>query len=438
MWWVAVVAVAGAVPTLLWTLHGGGFIHDDWSIASGVEFAGAWETIVSRSTGSPARPLSALYYGVTYGVFGTEVVPHLLLLALLNAVSAGLVLLVGRRLVGPRVAMWTALAWVALPNRGSTRLWLAMGPAVLAVCLLLVGILLVLGDRPLAAGVVMATGVLAYEGIAALALTVLMLRTLRSPRSGFRRAGAATVPVVMAGAFIYLMSPKREGEQAPFSNIANLLPAQVGTGLFGPAARVGGLVVLVTLVVALARLLPSFRAGMAERDRTVLAGLGVLVLGAAPFSVAGFPFSTDGIFDRGNLVAGLGTALILGALLTSMATTGGGAGLVLAAATVGYLAAFNSVDLRDYRQAVREGESLQADLARYVPKFDLPLVVGPPLPNRGGVSQFIAYDDLGAALRLTRDDPALVARIAITAADFDTASEPLRYDRLERRLIKRS
>lgn len=139
-WLLVAAGIGEALPSLLWAFRGAGLIHDDWSIASGVEFAGVWDTIVSRSTGSPARPGSALYYGLTYGLFGTDPVSHVVVLALLNAVAAVLVVLVGQRLFGSRLALWTAAAWIALPNRGSTRLWIAMAPAVLALCLLLVGV----------------------------------------------------------------------------------------------------------------------------------------------------------------------------------------------------------------------------------------------------------------------------------------------------------
>jgi hypothetical protein len=432
-WWLVAVGLAAAVPTLLWALDGAGFLHDDWGIASGVEFGGVWDTIESRSTGSPARPLSALYYGLTYGVLGARPVPHLLLLAALNGAATALLVVAGSRLVGRRLALWTTLVWVALPNRGSTRLWVAMGPAVLALCLLLVGVLLLVSDRPMAAGAAMASGVLAYESIVAVAAAGLALWAWRSPAGSVRRAAVPAGLVAAAGGWIFAMSPKRDGGATPFSHAANIVAAQFGRGVFGPLAQVGALLVLVAFAVALARgALPSFRVSLTGTERCVLAGAGLVLLGAAPFFVAGFPFATDGIFDRGNLVPGLGTALILGALLSGLARLGGGVGLVAAAGVVGYVAAFNTVDLRDYRQAVREGELLQARIDADLPVFDRALVVGPPLPNRGGVAQFIAYGDLGAALRLRRQDPSIRARIAVSDNDFVTAGEPLRYNWVER------
>lgn len=428
-WWLVAVGLAAAVPTLSWASDGAGFLHDDWSIASGVEFGGVWDAIEGSSTGSQARPLSALYYGLTYGVLGARPVPHLLALAALNGAAAALLVVAGSRLLGRRLALWTTLVWVALPNRGSTRLWVATGPAVLALCLLLVGVLLLVSDRPMAAGVAMACGVLAYESIVVVAGAGLALWAWRSPAGSVRRSAVPAGLVAAAGGWIFAMSPKRDGGATPFSHAANIVAAQFGRGVFGPLAQVGALLLLVAFAVALARAaLPSFRVSLTDTERCVLAGAGLVLLGAAPFFVAGFPFATDGIFDRGNLVPGLGTALVLGALLSGLAGLGGGVGLVAAAGAVGYVAAFNTVDLRDYRQAVRDGELLQARLDADLPVFDLALLVGPPLPNRGGVAQFIAYGDLGAALRLRRHDPTIRARIAVSDRDFVTAGELLRYD----------
>ena len=434
---VAGLGLAAAIPSLVWGLKGSGFIHDDWSIASRIEFLGLWDTLVDSGTRVSARPLSALYFEVTHTLFGTHPLPHVLVLAALNAAAAALLFIVGTRLGGGRLALWTTVVWVALPNRGSTRLWITMAPAVLALCLLLFGVLLLVADRPLAGGVALTAAMLLYESVAAVAVAVLAVWAWRSRHHAraLHRAVAPLGLVLASGAITYARSPKRELDTAPFSNATNVVAAQFGRGVFGAAARVGALVILAALTVAIARaLLPSFRAALSAVDRAVLAGAGLVLLGSAPFFVAGFPFATDGIFDRGNLVAGLGTALMLGAITGWLAGLAGGAGLVVAAGVLGYVAALNAVDLRDYREAVRDGGHLLARLDADLPDPGAPVVVGPPLPNRGGVAQFIAYHDLGAALRLRRDDPHIRARIAVSDADFATSKEPIRYDWVMRTL----
>ena len=433
-----VVAVAGALPSVLWALDGSDLLHDDWAITEGVQRLGVWHEVASRATGSPARPLSALYLGLTHGAFGSHPLPHVLVLAALNAAAAALVLLLACRLAGRDLALWIALAWVALPNRGSTRLWIAMGSAMLALCLLLAGIVLLWERRDLAAGLTMAAGVLAYEAVAALALGAVAVVAWRSRPASRRLWLSAAVPVIAATVVIFAMSPKRNpAANVPFSNWERLLPAQFGTGVFGPLAFPGGFVLLAAVTVAVARLLPSFRGSLDDRDRCVLAGLGVLALGSGPFLVAGFPFATGGLVDRGNLTGGLGTAMILGAVLWWVAAKVRVAGPAGAAAAVVLVAVLNGTDLGNYRRAVRDGEVLEARLAADLPSFDESLVVGPPLPDRGGVKQFIVYGDLAGALRLSRGEPALVARMALTRADFATATEPLRYDWVERRVSHR-
>lgn len=432
------MALAAALPTLMWALSGSALLHDDWSIAAGVEYSGFWETLVDRSTEAPARPLSALYYATTYAAFGTAVVPHLLVLAALNGMAAALLFRAGACLVGAPLALWITLAWVALPNRGSTRLWIATGPAVLAICLLLVGVILLLDDLPISAGVAIAGGVLAYEAVAALGLGAVAVWAWQRRPGTLRRALLSGSLVVAATAVIFVLSPKRAPDaHAPFSNADLLVPAQFGRAVFGPMAAIGGIVVLLAAAVAVAKLLPSFRGQLDQRDRTVLAGTVILVLGAGPFLVAGFPFATDGLVDRGNATAALGTAVILGALSWWVASVLRAPGIVIALVAIGYIGALNRVDLRDYRAAVRDGELLQARVAADVPPFERALLVGPPLPNRGGVAQFIDYGDLQSALRLERRDPDLVARIALTDGALDTASVPLRYDWRDRQLTVR-
>lgn len=431
-WVVVAVFVAAALPSLLWAVNGSGLIHDDWGFAAQAEFRGVWQTVAESST----RPLAALYFGLTFGALGTNSAAHALVLAGLNGVAGVLFLLVSYRLLGRQLAVWTTLVWLALPNRGSTRLWIAMGPAVLALCLFLLGVLLLLSDHAFTAALAMGVSILAYEAATAVALA-LMVFAWRSPTRRISTLALSAAPVIAAAAWIFLRSPKRGSGQVPFSHSGAVIAAHFGAGTFGPLAPVGT-VVLLAFALAVARtMLPGFRAGVTSYDRATLAGAGIVGLGAVPFMVAGFPFATDGIFDRGNLVAGLGTALVLGALLAGLSKPRRRLRGAAALGVVLYLASLNAEDLRDYRQAISDGEILQAQLARDVPHLDAPLVVGPPLPNRGGVAQFIAYHDLGSALQVVRDDRTLVARIAVSEADFESAPESLRYDRTTRRLERR-
>jgi hypothetical protein len=421
------------LPTIVWAVDGGDFIHDDWGFAKLARFKGTWQAIRHASP----RPLASLYFGLTHGILGPHPLPGMLLLAMLNGVAAALFWLLATRLWGGKIGAWAAVALVVLANRGSTRLWLATAPEVLAVCLLLLGGLLLLRGRAGWAIVSMAAATLAYEGVLALALVALIAWWWQDREHRAKAAFAGLVGLAALGIFAFVNSPKRDHPQGAFAHATQVLPANFGVGVFGPAATVGGVAILAVVAVALGRsLLPSFRAS--ATDRAMLAGLGIFLLAAAPFALSGFPFATDGIFDRANLVVDLGTATIFGAALAALATaTTSRLGVVVAAVVALALGGLNATDLHDYRRAVSDGHTLVRNLNHDLPGFDEPLVVGPPLPNRGGVAQFIAYHDLGAALAIKRGDRFLDARIAVSTEDFLTATEPLRYDRVTRQTTLR-
>ena len=431
-WWTVAVGVISAAPSLVWAFAGSGLIHDDWGFASVVRFGGLRGGLEDLTDPSAARPLAGVYYALSYAAFGDGPVPHVLLLAVLNGLAGALFFLLARRMLPSGIARWSALAWAVVPNRGSSRLWLAMAPGVLAVVLLLVGLLLVWRGRLAVAGVALALGVLSYEPVVAPGLAGLALWAL-ADRRRIGRAAVAAVPALAATAFILATSPKLSSDAgvASFSTTDRLIPAHFGTGVFGPGrpTTVGSVALLLFLTVAVARtVVPGFTPSPYERHG--LAGLAVLAIGAAPFALDGFPFTTDGIFDRGNLVADLGTSILFGSVLAAVAAVPlVRLGAAAAALLVLGVALGTGRDLRSYRAAVRDGEALQRQLAEDVPRIDGPLVVGPPLPNRAGVAQFVAYHDLGAALQVRRDDPSINARIALSDRDFARAPEPYRYDR---------
>ena len=436
-WWYAVAGVAGALPSLVWAAKGADFIHDDWGVAAAFRTNGVWDATVDRLT-SIGRPLSAVYDGLTYGLLGARPWAHVLVMAALNGLAAVLVLRVSIRLLGVGVAAWVTAVWVALPNRAATRLWIVMGPQVLALCLLLAGVLLLLQTRPVPAGLVMGAGILAYEAVAALALAAVAAFWFQNRRqAGLRSVVASLAPIVVAVAVVFAVSPKDANGTTFFARATTVFAAHWGTGVYGARwAYAGALVVLVAASVALARfVVPGFTATTC--DRLVLSGITIALLGAVPYFPGGFPFATDGIFDRGNMMPGLGTALVLGALLSCLISSQAVAGLVAGAVVVSYVGSLNAVDLRDYRQAVQDGAELRRQLAIDVPTIDAPLLVVPQLPNRGGVSQFIEQGDLGAALRLERDDQRILARMLGPDEDPAAASEPLRYDWVRRELTTR-
>jgi hypothetical protein len=106
----------------------------------------------------------------------------------------------------------------------------------------------------------------------------------------------------------------------------------------------------------------------------------------------------------------------------------------MAAVPLVWLAAQNATDLRDYRRAVVDQHIVLARLAADVPEPPPHLVVGPTMPNRGGVAGFVYPGDLAAAMALRRGFNSPVATIATSNERFASSRHP-RYDWHQRRLV---
>jgi hypothetical protein len=197
--------------------------------------------------------------------------------------------------------------------------------------------------------------------------------------------------------------------------------------------------VLLVIAWSLATLvLPSFRARTEER--LVLVSLLVLLLGALPFMAGGFPFATDGFFDRGNLFADLGTALLFGSALSLLWRLGWSAARwVLAAVVLVALAIPQVSDVNNFVRAERDGR-------RFLTAIDeLPVKLrtkGPvtflPLPNHGGVSEFTSNYDISAALalRYRTGFPYPRAQMAIVETGYRGPEGPT-YALVGRHLVER-
>jgi len=438
-------ALAG-LPSFVWTVHGAGFLSDDWPVLSTVRNEGFLRSLWVFSFSAPARPGAGLYYSTAAALFGVHPALYGILLTALNVVVALELAALAGRLLPRRLAILTVLFWVVLPNRGSTRLWLVLAPDMLALALLLGAGLCLTRDRVLRATALLVVATLCYEAVLPLGLAMIAVWGALEYRRHLRPALAAGAPVLVAGGYIFVQSPKRVGERAPFANWRTLLPAQIGRGTFGPApiAIVGGGLILVLTAVALVRVtLPSFRAGRRPRHLYLVLGYLVILLGAASFLFAGFPFATDGVFDRGNLVADLGTALVFGGVAEGALELAGKSRLgrdlaVVSIATVAlYLTALNAADVRAYTGAVADGDALLAALDADVPRIPADgLRVEPDLRDRGGVAMFIAPGDLKSAEEVRRGRP--VAQIVIESSrDVSGSASPVlghSYDWITRRL----
>jgi hypothetical protein len=431
---VALVVFISAGPTLWWAVVGGDLLTDDWWMASTLRHQGFWSSFTYMAWDF-GRPLAALTHSVYYTVIGPHPLPLLLLLAGINAAAAVLVLRLGRRLLPSRAAVLTALVWAALPNRGSVRLWIVMLPVALALLLLLGAGLLLARPEPRygTASVLIALGGLAYEAVIPLGVAALVYTAWKRGRRRWRDVAESVAPPLASAAYVFLRSPKRTNGIAPFSTASRLLPANLGVGIFGGGTLsiLLATAVLVLIVVALVRAtLPTFGPSRSHH-RVIVVGCGILFLGALPFLAAGFPFGTDGIFDRGNIISGLGVAMILAGcgewLLRSCPRRAGAAVLALG---VGSLALLNGQDVHDYRAAVSDGKALVAALDHDLPTIpNGGVLVVPALPNRGGVAMFILEADLASKLWLDRGGPtAPPIRIAPEGQAAGPGAEAYVYD----------
>jgi len=433
----AALAAAGALPTVIWTLRDPALMVDDWAFAATARLhgLGGFESAVR------ARPLGGAYYALAFNVLHDHPLPHLLVLAVLNAVAAVLVWAVARRMM-PRVpAVLTALVWVSLANRGTSRLWITAAPNMLALCLLLAGTLLMLRRPsgplwPVCVLVVLAT--LTYEGtiaVGALTVAVGAWQTEGPMSARLRHVALWLLPVGLAGAWVLTFSAKHDGSPyAPFENVSRLFAAHLGTAVLPDLLLPLGAVLLgVVAWAAGCALLPSMP--LRAEERVVLGGLGVILLGAAPFAFAGFPFATDGIFDRGNLYADLGTAMVLaGALALCWRARQPLVAAAVVAPTVLLLALHNAVDVRDWSNAASQGRALLAAAGELGPERLADPSVVAPLPSPGGVAMFAEPNNLAEALIVTAPAGAPHPRIQIARTDaqmqrlVDAGATPYRFD----------
>jgi hypothetical protein len=397
------VAVLAALPSAVWARRAG-WIADDWYFTSVTRYGG----LVSGDLPWRTRPLHAAWISLSYGVLGEHPVLHALAMAALNALAAVLLLSVLRRHMPPDIAVVATSLWAAIPNRDASRFWPSTAPMLIGLCLALLAVL-ALGRRPLAVtGALLAASVLAYEASFPLGAGFVVAWLVIHGEAGRRAVdwSIAVVPLVAASGWVWLSSPKREGA-APLATAERFLDSQLGAATLGAASAPVVIATCVGLVLVGRRLLRDRRAR--DADRAVVVGVALLLLGGAPFLLSGFDTGSSGLFDRGNTVAAIGTAVVLTGLLAMIpnrrvVVVGGAVAVV----------AMTSMCLRDVRTwwlAVDEGRAMITELDEALPTGVAVVQVVPELPNRGGLSAFVGYNDVGDALGMRRGVPDLLATI---------------------------
>ena len=118
-WFQVALGLAAAAPSLAGAALGSPLALDDWGFAAAARYATFANGFGAQTR---QRPLSGISDWALFRFFGTHPVPHLVVLAVLNATTAVLLWRLLVRGIPRRVAVLVARVWVALPNRGSTRL----------------------------------------------------------------------------------------------------------------------------------------------------------------------------------------------------------------------------------------------------------------------------------------------------------------------------
>lgn len=401
---VALIAIASALPSVLGGFVGTGFLSDDWAVWLVFERLGVIDGMWQLAFEQPARPLAAPYYALQYVVIGDHAVAQTVLIGLVNASLIVAAWLCGRRFLPPTV-LWPALVVFALaPNHAMTRLWYVVGTYPLALALVLLALREVDRGRVRRSAVLLVAAVLLYEGVAALAVGGLLLWAGWPPaRSRLRTVALVAGPTIIVTGAMFLASPKRSAAGAnPFENVASLLPAQVGVGFWGNPVlgQLGGSMIMLGFALALVHVV---RSGRQAEPEAGLAVVGVLLagLGAAPFVFAGATFGTTGVFDRNNLVAGVGVALLLGALWALLRLRSAGLAAAVGVVCVASFAIAQVHDVRRFADAVSTGDAIVAQLAETSGVDDRrPVLVVPEQASDGtGLAAFIYDGDLTGALR---------------------------------------
>jgi hypothetical protein len=387
-------------------------IADDWTFVYQARHRGFSAFV--RGTDVQTRPLQALTHWVTFTLLGNHMWMHLVLLGVLNAAVAVLLVRVARHWVSEPMSLAIGAIWALLPNHSAIRLWPATAPILLA--LLLIVLAADLGMRgpsrlPLPTLLVCASA-LAYEGGIAIGAALLVAHGWRgAPR---RAVSASLSGVALTAAWVWHTSPKHATPKGPFAP-GRAVAAELGSALL-PAgyARAATLLVLAVLVALVLTIAPGFR--RPAEARLLLGGLVLIGLGVAPFLVARFPVSTDGLLDRGNSFASIGTAVVLAAtgrvLLPALRFLRPS---VLVAACAVWVVC-NYADLRSAHRADDDARRVLIAFHHLSATESRARLALAPLPNHDGISSF-GYGTIGAAAQLELDRQIRISD-ALTTAEW--------------------
>ena len=302
----------------------------------------------------------------------------------------------------------------------------------LAVVWILLGVLVLLRGRAIAAGLLLALGVVTYEGVMGLAFLAMLVWVLADYRGRWRKGLVGLIPVVLAAGALFALSPKREGVKW-LGGFDRLVVSQFGVGVFHwiTYARLAAFVFMMLAAV----LLVIRHERWDPYRRTLLWGFVILAAAWGPYFLIHWPIATDGFFDRANGVVGVGTAVLLGAVIAWVADmVPAFVGVVAVSVVLVTLLGLNVVDLRDVKQAVDQGQELLANVSTDVAPTSTAIQIVPPPEDFGGYAQFPSGTGLSYALLFRRGDDVTFFSIP-DAEERRLPADHLCYDR-EARVVE--
>ena len=332
-WLLVGLVVALALP---YALAGPRIILDDWFFLRNAHFDGAFSAGGARQL--MGRPGAWLLYAFQFGVIGRRPLALYVLQTAANAAVAVALFAAARRFVDRSVAFAIAAVWVVLPNHSSLSRWFSTFPAVVALLLVLIGLVVLdTGRRPWVATACFVAAAVSYEAVIPAAMAVLVV----VPLARRRRLDAQVLGGLLALALVTeWLWTHRLYPDVHRADLGLLFPIHFGSGIaaFPAAAVVLSLAGAVGLVL-----------GIYRKDRLVLAGVAIIAVGSAAF--IRWPWTVTGINDRANVIGSIGAATAwvgIGLLLVRVRRQLAVAAVIVAAAFV--LPAHHQRDL-DYRRA---------------------------------------------------------------------------------------
>ena len=332
-----------------------------------------WDLVPSGQDLHVTRPGAWVTFNLLFRAFGGHPLALLVVLTVVNLLVAWTLLLVGRRFLSDRTALWVAGIWVLVPNHTSLTAWPGASQIVVGLLFLLVGLLAFVHGRTLLAGLGLAASILCYEIAIPAALLiplvvatpVVPLRPDRLPDPGLDRWSRVRtlVPVVLAAAWSSAHPIYERDLSAP--DLVRIWDAHVGRGLWASATTPWLLFALSAALVAgaAATCLVAWLLGQrARQDGPSMVLAGVLLVGVG-LPVA-FTLGVDplGFGDRVLGISSIGVALVLVGIGTWLWPRARNVALVAGAALLLAGAVGQVVALRSWSQAGRDVVALM----RYV------------------------------------------------------------------------